>query len=478
MAKVLTAQAVAKMKPTRGGSLPREEPDAGAPGLRLVIYPSGKKSWALRFRRPDNRTAKLVLGTVSLVGDDKRDSEPVIGGHLTLAAARKLAAALRHQIATGKDPAAIHQAEKQAIALSADNTFANAAHDFITQYAAKKTRHWKEQARLLGLDANGDFEFIEKGLASRWRNRPLAEVTDDDLFRLIEEVRHKGVPGLVRKKSEASEQRARIVYAMLSKMFNWLVEKRRVKVNPMANLKRPARPPARDRVLNNQEIVAFWRATEDLPKPFAAMLKLLLLTGCRRDEVAGMEVKELSDDGAVWTIPGKRTKNHRVHVVPLSPQARAIIARVERLPECPFVFSTNQRTPISGFSRVKARLDGQMRERLLPSRPRLVNLATNTALHAAPWRLHDLRRTCATGMAEIGVPPHIVELCLNHVSGHKGGIAGIYNRATHMEERREALQRWSDHVLDLVGDRQSGGEDERGLSDIQSSSPNTERSSL
>jgi integrase len=473
MAKVLTAPTIAKMKPR--GNRTREVPDARAPGLYLQIYPSGKQSWALRYRRPDGRPNKLVLGTVNLIGDGKRDADPVIGGHLTLSAVRRLAATLRHQIALGKDPAAIHRAEKQAVALSAADTFAAAAIDFINQYAKKKTRHWKEQARLLGLDANGDLELIEKGLASRWRDKPLAEITDDDLFRLIEEVRHRGTPGLARKKSEASEPRARIMYATLSKMFNWLLEKRRIKASPMANLKRPAPLPDRDRVLTDGEIIAFWRATDDMPKPFAAVLKLLLLTGCRREEVAGMEVKELSGDGLVWTIPSRRTKNRRVHVVPLPPLARAVIADAEQLPDCAYIFSTNQRTPISGFSKVKKRLDSQMRERLLTSSPRLVNLVNNTVLHPTPWRLHDLRRTAATGMAELGIQPHIIELCLNHVSGHKGGIAGVYNRSENMPQRRAALEQWADHIVGLVGDRQSGGEDERRVSVIQGGSQNAEQ---
>src|SRR5262245_36966355 len=126
MSKVLTAQAVAKLRATH---VCREVPDAGAPGLYLIIYVSGKKSWALRFRRPgDRRPAKLVLGSVSTAADATRDPEPVVGGHLTLAAARRLVAALKHQIASGRDPAAAHQAEKQQL-ISAD-TFAGAATDF------------------------------------------------------------------------------------------------------------------------------------------------------------------------------------------------------------------------------------------------------------------------------------------------------------------------------------------------------------
>jgi integrase len=164
------------------------------------------------------------------------------------------------------------------------------------------------------------------------------------------------------------------------------------------------------------------------------MLKLLLLTGARLNEVARMERSELSDDLATWTIPSTRTKNHRTHVVPLSPLAQELLSGLEQLPECRYVFTTNQKAPIGGFSKWKRRLDARM------------------AL-SAPWRLHDLRRTCATGMAELGVPPHMVELCLNHVSGARAGVAGVYNRSVQMPERRAALERWANHVDGLVSSK-------------------------
>jgi integrase len=431
MAKVLTAQAVSKLKCT--GTLPLEVADAQAPGLYLVIYPSGKKSWALRFRRPDRRTAKLVLGSVSTVADHKRDPDPVVGGHLTLAAARRLAGALKHQIATGKDPAADVQSERRTVALSAANTFSAAAVDFITLHAKQKTRRWQGQARLLGLRESdgGNLELAAKGLAARWRDRPLTELDTDEVFRLIEEVRHKGVPGLERRNAEPSEARARHMHACLSKLFAWLLEKRRVGLNPLDALKRPSAPKARDRALDDREIAKLWRAAEQASKPFDALIKLLLLTGCRLNEVAQMEASELSEDLSVWTIPGVRTKNHRSHVVPLAPLAQAIIPKVERLDSCKFVFSTTGTTPVSGFSKTKARLDANMKD-------------------VAPWRLHDLRRTCATGMGKLGIPPHIVELCLNHVSGAKAGVAGIYNRSVQMPERRAALEAWAKHVQKLA----------------------------
>nr|WP_312014382.1 tyrosine-type recombinase/integrase [Bradyrhizobium sp. AUGA SZCCT0283] len=414
--------------------------DSSVPGLYLVIYPSGKKSWALRFRRPaDRRTSKLVLGSVSTVADDRRDPDPVVGGHLTLAGARRLAALLKHEIATGRDVAAEAQAKKRSVALLAENTFSVAAADFITQHAKKKTRRWQEQAKLLGLrEVDGKLELIERGLAARWQDKPLGEIDADLAFRLIEEVRHKGVMGLKRNNDEPSEPRARAMHSALSKMFNWALEKRRVGQNPLDALKRPSAPKARDRVLDDREITKLWRATGQVSKPFDAAVKLLLLTGCRLNEVAQMEVGELSDDLSMWTIPSERTKNGRVHQVPLSLLARAIIAKTERLDGCKFVFSTTGTTPISGWSKTKARLDARMEG-------------------VASWRIHDIRRGVATGMAELGIAPHVIELVLNHVSGARGGVAGIYNRAVQMAERRAALEAWAKHIEGLVGHVSSAG---------------------
>jgi integrase len=163
---------------------------------------------------------------------------------------------------------------------------------------------------------------------------------------------------------------------------------------------------------------------------------MLLLTGCRLNEVAGMRWAELSNDGSVWMIRGDRTKNHRPHVVPLPPVARALLNHVPRIEGSPFVFTTTGHSPVSGWSKTKARLDAVM----APDRQ---------------WRLHDLRRTAATGMADIGIPPHIVEAALNHVSGAKTGVAGTYNRAAYTQEKRAALERWAAHVAGLIEGKQA-----------------------
>lgn len=205
-------------------------------------------------------------------------------------------------------------------------------------------------------------------------------------------------------------------------------------MSPCASVARPETPAARDRVLTDHEIVRFWRAAETLGEPVAAVLKLLTLTGCRLNEVAGMRWDEMSEDGATWTLPGERTKNHRPHVVPIPPLARAVLAGVRRIEGAKLVFTNDGRTQIGSWSKVKLRLDAAMQP-------------------TAQWVIHDLRRSFVTGLAELGVRPDVIELAVNHAGGSRGGIAGVYNRSELMAERRAALERWANHVEGLVAGR-------------------------
>ena len=432
MAKTMTAAAVKNYRPGEGR---RELSDGGCPGLYLVIQASGHRSWAMRFRRPNGKPAKLTLGPVDLSGKEAA-SEPVLDSPLTLASARRLAAEIHRQRAMGRDVIADYDAtrrrQKSEHEDRAKSTFASAARDFIEQYASKKTRRWRETARLLGFTyppTGGEPTRIKGGLSDRWKDKPIAEIDGHDIHSLIDETRRSGVPGLQRRSDGPTEARARVMLSCLSKMFGWLVQHRRVSQNPCKDVHRPEASRARDRVLADAEIVKFWRATDVQRKELCALLKLLLLTGCRLNEVAGMTRAELSDDGTTWNIPGTRTKNKRPHVVPLAPLARKMVGTGSE----GFVFTTTGRSPISGWSKIKRRLD--------------------EAMKIPPWRLHDLRRTAATGMAEIGIAPHIVEAALNHVSGAKAGVAGTYNRAAYAEEKRAALERWATHVQGLVSER-------------------------
>ncbi len=433
MAK-LTSAAVERYRPT---AKRREIRDDGAQGLYLVIQSSGAKSWALRFRRPGGAPAKLTLGTVDLSGREL-EGQPEIGMPLSLPAARQLAAEVHRRRALGHDVIADHAAAKHRhrseVAEGAANTFGALVRRFIDEHARPKTRRWRDTARLLGLrypKGEGEPSVIKGGLAERWADKPVREIDAHDVWSAIE----KRVAWASRVSSDAlmdpGSTRSRALLSALSTAFGWFAEHRLVDSNPCTSVHRPDAPRARDRVLSDPEIVKFWAACDEaVGEPFGQLLKLLLLTGSRLNEVTGMRRVELSEDGQTWTIPSGRTKNHRVHIVPLAPLARDILKSVKPIAGDLVFTTTGGRTPVCVGSKIKNRLDA--------------------AMAIPPWQLHDLRRSAATGMAELGIAPHIVEAALNHISGAKAGVAGTYNRAAYAPEKKIALERWAAHVQSLV----------------------------
>jgi integrase len=434
VAKRLTATAVENYRPRKRR---REIPDGGCPGLFLIVQPSGVKSWALRFRRPGSgRAAKLTLGRVDITGA-AADAPPAVGRPLSLAAARRLAAELQHQRALGKDVAAEAIAEKRrrraAVEDAAANTFPAAARDYIVHCQRMKQRHWRDSATMLGL--GDDLKPFPRGLADRWRDKPITEIDKYLIDGVVNEARHHGVPGRPRRSNGPTEGMARAVYTVLSSMFNWLKLKGRVDANPVASVAKPYKAEARDRALDDAEIIALWHATEEMGQPFGAIFRLLLLTGARLGEIAAVTWDEVKDDGATLSLPRERTKNKRPHDIFLAPAAREIIAATPRIADCPFIFTTNGKTAASGFSKAKTRLD------------RLMGPVVE------PWRTHDLRRTVASGLQRLDVKLEVTERVLGHVGGSFAGIVGVYQRHEYAAERREALERWAAHVAGLVAGR-------------------------
>jgi len=216
------------------------------------------------------------------------------------------------------------------------------------------------------------------------------------------------------------------VRATLSAMFSWAMKEGLVLANPVIATNKRAEKP-RDRVLTNAELSIVWGAlgTDD----YDTIVKLLILTGQRMGEIAGLQWSEVDLDRGVISLPAERTKNGRPHDVPLGKAARSLLAARSRSNGREFVFGEGA-GPFSGLSHRKEALD---KEIAIPA-----------------WVHHDLRRSVATGMAELGIQPHIIEAVLNHVSGHKGGIAGIYNRAQYGPEKAQALARWDKHIAELV----------------------------
>jgi integrase len=458
MAKVLTDAAVEKY---RAGATRREIPDAKATGLHLVIQTSGTKSWALRFRRPDGKTAKLTLGPVDFSGIEQGGAL-IVGQPLTLAAARSLAANIHRERMMGRDVVADRAAEKQrqraAIATRVANTFGTLARQFIEEHAKPHTRRWQDTARLLGFDypVGGAGEAVKDGLVDRWADKPVSEIDGHDLYAVVNEARRRGVPGRERRRDGPSDTQGRAMAAALSKLFGWLLEHRHIVSNPAVGMYKPPAPAARQRVLNVKpdvrqadELRWFWVASEQVGEPVAALLRLLLLTGCRLSEIAEMRWDELSDNRATLHLAGERTKNRKPYNVHLPPLALAALATVPRIEGYPYVFSTNGITPVTVGSKIKARLDAAMLAAARRER--------GDAVTIAPWRLHDLRRSCATGMAAIGIAPHIIEACLNHISGAKASVAGVYNVEQYEPEKRAAWERWAAHVESIVAGNPTNG---------------------
>jgi integrase len=199
-----------------------------------------------------------------------------------------------------------------------------------------------------------------------------------------------------------------------------------VDANPVIGTNKPAEAARRERVLADAELIAVWRACGE--DDYGRIVKLLILTGCRREEIGGLQWSEIDAGARAIRLPAERCKNHRAHELPLSELAWRTLREAPRL-------SGEQVFGRSGFvswSRAKHALDGQLGNAV------------------APWRLHDIRRTVATRMADIGIMPHVIEAILNHQSGHKRGPAGVYNHSRYVNEVRSALARWARHIEQLL----------------------------
>ena len=192
----------------------------------------------------------------------------------------------------------------------------------------------------------------------------------------------------------------------------------------------PAKEVARDRVLTDPELAQVILAARTMGGPYGGIVELLALTGQRREEVAGSTWDEFDLDQRIWTLPKARTKNAKQHTVHLSAQAIAVLKRMKK--QGPFVFSVHGTTPFRKFSRAKRELDDMS--------------------GVKDWRLHDLRRTCVSGMARLGIPPHVADKILNHQSGTISGVAAVYQRHDFLDERKGALERWGAHVGQLLGE--------------------------
>ena len=398
MATRLTALAVenAKAKKDAGILVRTEIPDRGCPGLYLIVQPSGVKSWAYRYRIR-GRSRKLTIG----------------GMELTLAAARLVAAKARRELELGQDPAntkgvATRAARAQASRLTADS-FEHAVERFLELHVAAKTRPASQRLT----------ESIFRRFAiPAWRGRYIHDIRRRDVIALVESI------------ATAAPVLANRALSVLSKFFAWMVARDMIESSPAEGVEPPARETPRNRVLDDGELRALWTACSKADAGAAdAVIRMLMLTGCRRTEVSGMRCCEIDPDKRLWTIPAARSKNGKAHAVPLSPPAWTIIQAQPKGGD--FVFSTTRgRKPVRNLSHLKARLDRE--------------------LGFAPWVIHDLRRSVASGLQRLGVRVETIEATLGHRSGVFRGIVSTYQHHDYADERRAALTKWADHVERLI----------------------------
>ena len=363
--------------------------DTGITGLALKVTPKGKKTFLVQYR-PGGRgtpTRKMFIGPFGEVTFHKAQTEA------------KRILGLR---AEGRDPAfEKQQAKHRAIS----NRFSDVASDFLTKHVSQN-RTADETARILKRD-----------VLPNWGKREIHEIGKRDVNDLLDAVVARG-----------SHVMANRLLAVLRKLFNWSVSRGIITASPCEGLSAPYREKARDRVLSNDELVAIINTAKQMGGAFGSIIRMLILTAQRRNEVSEMAWDELDLDNNQWEIPSSRTKNEKPHTVHLSEQAAAVVTEVKNIG--PFVFTSNGKTPFSGFSKSKKRLD--------------------ELSGVLEWRLHDIRRTVTSGMAQLGIQPHIADKILNHQSGTISGVTAVYQRHKFLKERKTALNAWGNYVQSLL----------------------------
>lgn len=418
--KLLTELAVESLQ---GRATRREIADAGMAGkgggLYLVVQPTGSKSWALRYRY-GGRPRKLTLGLYPAID---------------LAKARGRAQAALEALDRGEDPAVAKlDAVAQQHRPSADReSFAVLIRRWFEAHAIPRQRSWRETARLIGLkvieqeDGTRTFEDVPGGIVARWAERAVHGIRRRDIRELLEASKARGATTTANRELSA-----------LKTFFAWCVDGEIIDVSPALRLAKPAPENRRTRILTDTELRLVWLAGAAEGYPFGDIVRLLMLTAQRRGEVAGARWTEFDLKARTWTIPKERTKNGLPHLVPLSDAAFAMLEEMPRFKGGNFLFGLGGRTGFTGYSKGKARID------------KGVAKLVGAKLDIPEWNLHDLRRTGATGMAKLGVLPHVVEAVLNHISGSKAGVAGIYNLWSYEVEKRDALARWAEHIERVV----------------------------
>jgi len=372
--------------------------DAEVKGFGLKVTPAGSKVYMLQYRMGgrDTPTRRYTIGKH--------------GSPWTPDEARDEAKRLLREVVAGRDPVVMKQ---EALTANPAESFKTVALDFIERHHKAKGNRYTPQVQRI----------FQRYLFPKWGERPITEITRKDVMQVLDEIA-----------ARAPVQANRTLTAV-SKLFNWALDRDIIQASPVVRIPKPGKETDRDRCLTDDEVRAIWSAAEAVGWPFGPCVKLLILTAQRRDEVAHMRWSEIDLEAGMWTLPRERAKNGKAHEVPLSPMAVDILGSLSRQDRIDLVFTTNGRTPISGFSQIKKRIDALSK----------VGLTDGDA-----WVFHDFRRTVTTNLAKMGIPPQVADKVLNHVQGTIKGVAAVYNRHGYLDERRAALDAWANRLDQII----------------------------
>jgi integrase len=362
--------------------------DSTLPGLGVKVTPKGRKVFIAMYRTQGgkSRLRKYTIGPY---------------GRVTLHHARTAAQRIFAARLDGRDPAAekLELQRRQVVDRVDDLVEA-----FIAEHLSK-LRSGGELSRML-----------RRELILRWVARSVHDIKRRDISDLV-----------FGAAVERSDHSAHKLLKTIKRFFSWCVGRAILDSSPAAGVRSSLKATSRDRILTDEELGKILRGARQIGGAYGAVVEFLILTGQRREEVARMTWDEFDPDRRVWRLPASRTKNGKDHVVHLSPEALNVLGRLEQHEA--FVFCVGKR-PFQDFSRHKRKLDAICR--------------------VSNWRLHDLRRTCVSGMAALGVAPHVADRILNHQSGTISGVAAVYQRHEFMAERKEAIILWGSHVRSIL----------------------------
>jgi integrase len=363
--------------------------DTGIPGFGVKVTPKGRKVFIVLYRTggAGSKLRKYTIGPY---------------GRVTLHQARLAAQKVFAARLEGRDPAAEKREAKRRV-------MADCVEDLLETFIAQrlsKNRSVAEISRLL-----------RREVGNPWARRSIHEITKRDVVEVVSGIEQRGASGAANKTLKS-----------IKTFLRWCVGRAVLDRSPAEGVPLPAREVARDRALDDEELAQVILAARKIGSPYGGIVELLALTGQRRQEVAGLQREELDLAQRIWTIPKARTKNAKAHIVHLSKEALAVLKRADQRE--PLVLSPLGTKTFQDFTHAKRLLD---------------QLSGVTG-----WRLHDLRRTCVSGMARLGVAPHVADKILNHQSGTISGVAAVYQRHEFLAERKAALDLWGAHIAGLI----------------------------